>query len=296
LSRIGTAAVPVLVTALSDDAVPVRWGAARALGRIGPDAEDAVLPLGKALSDPIMQVRWASARSLLAMGPAAAAATDALAAALEDDAWVVRWAAARALGSTASGDSLGQSVSALAIALGDRDSRVCEAAAFALESIGTPAQFAIPALAQASRHGRDDQSSENCQVIDAGPAVEQVLIDNGWTVRWASVRALGVVGKGRPEIVEALAEATKDEVWQVRGVATLALGQFDGRRHPDALKLIIERVEDESSGVRRAALTALGSAGGDRARDLLLDATNDTDSAVRDAAKDALTVLEAQGD
>lgn len=294
LSRIGAPAVPALIDALSDNAVPVRWGAARALGRIGADAHDAVGPLGTALADPVMQVRWASARALLAMGETAAPAADALAGALQDDAWVVRWSAARALGSSASGSSLSQSVDALAAALADRDSRVCEAAAFALETIGPLARAAIPALQQASRHAPDE--GDECQVIDAGPAAEQILIDNGWTVRWASVRALGVVGRDDPRIMNTLMLAMQDEVWQVRGVATLALGQFNGRRYPDIVETIGNRTDDESVGVRRAALTALGNAGGSGARDIILAATDDTESAVRDAAIEALKLIDSQGE
>jgi HEAT repeat protein len=294
LSRIGPPAVPALIDALSDNAVPVRWGAARALGRIGADAHVAVGPLATALADPVMQVRWASARALLAMGATAAPAADALAGALQDDAWVVRWSAARALGSSASGSSLSQSVDALAAGLVDRDSRVCEAAAFALETIGPSAHAAIPALQQASRHTPDE--GDQCQVIDAGPAAEQVLIDNGWTVRWASVRALGVVGRDEPRIMNTLMEATQDEVWQVRGVATLALGQFNGRRYPAIVETIVNRIDDESVGVRRAALMALGNAGGTGARDIIVAATDDAESAIRDAASEALKLIDSQGE
>lgn len=288
LARMGEGAVPVLVAALSDDAVPVRWGAARALERIGPPARAAVPALGEALGDPVMQVRWAAARALLAFGPAAAPATGRLVNALGDDAWVVRWSAARALGTSAAGEYLDDAVTALSAALADRDSRVCEAAAFALEDIGPVARAALPALAAATTHGVDDDSADRCQVIDVGPAAEKVLIDSGWTVRWASVRALGVVGNGDPSIIKSLTTATQDEQWQVRGVATLALGQFDGRRYPAAIDAIVARVDDESSGVRKAAMNSLGSAGGPAARRVLRAALNDEDNVVRDAAADAL--------
>ncbi|MCH8840081.1 MAG: HEAT repeat domain-containing protein, partial [Planctomycetes bacterium] len=42
LSRIGAAAIPVLIDGLQDPALPVRWGSARALGVMGKGAIDAV--------------------------------------------------------------------------------------------------------------------------------------------------------------------------------------------------------------------------------------------------------------
>ena len=45
-------AVSELIVVLNDPDIEVRRGAARALGQIGPDAEDAVPALIKALKDP----------------------------------------------------------------------------------------------------------------------------------------------------------------------------------------------------------------------------------------------------
>ncbi|HEX6259965.1 MAG TPA: HEAT repeat domain-containing protein, partial [Woeseiaceae bacterium] len=260
LSQIGAPALPVLVEALADANLPVRWGAARALGRIGAEARPAVDALAGLLEDPAMQARWAAAKSLEAIESDAAAAIPELAAALDDDAWVVRWAAARALGAVAAEPHLDTVADSLAAALRDRDSRVCEAAAFALEQVGPGATAAIDALSAASAHGRGE-APEECQVIDVGPAAEQVLMESGWTVRWAAVRALGVVGAGRAEALSPLTAALDDDQWQVRGVATLAVGGFGELATRPVISDLVEGLDDEHPAVRKATLIALRELG-----------------------------------
>lgn len=57
-------------------------------------------------------------------------------------------------------------------------------------------------------------------MIDAaGEAAEQILLVTGWTVRWAAVRALGVVGPNNEAALGPLMQALGDDEWQVRGVA-----------------------------------------------------------------------------
>jgi len=78
LGRIGRAAVPTLVRTLQHDEPEHHASAARLLGRIGPDAEDAVSALMESLKDPNVAVRKASARALGEIGPAAARAVEPL--------------------------------------------------------------------------------------------------------------------------------------------------------------------------------------------------------------------------
>ena len=265
LSTIGKPAVPVLVDALGDPALPVRWGAVRALGRIGADAETAVPAIAGLLDDPAIQARWAAAKSLWAMGRAAADATPELVAALDDKDWVVRWSASRALGAVVAEPHLESAVTALAAGLQDRDSRVCEAAAFALEEIGPDAVSALPPLSRAATETGlveiEDETLRPCQIIDVGPAAEELLMASGWTVRWAAVRALGVVGKGRASAIEPLAAALADEQWQVRGVAALALGEF-GAPASTALAALEVARDDEIEAVRDAAAIAIAGVTG----------------------------------
>jgi HEAT repeat protein len=220
------------------------------------------------------------------------AATPALIDALRADSWVLRWSAARALGAIGSGNASGArgGVGALAKALRDGDSRICEAAAFALEEIGTKAREAVSALGEAATTSSAD--SGVCRVIDTTANAQAVDLDNGWTVRWAAVRALGVVGAGNPDALPHLKAALKDEQWQVRGVAALALGRFKAEA-PTAVQALIAALKDEHPAVRRAATLALADMGS-AARDavpLLRAAARDADAAVSEGAKLALTKL-----
>lgn len=89
LAQIGPAAIPALKEALADDKPQVRRQAARALGKMGPDAEAAVSDLTKALNDADPTVREAAAQALGKIGPAAAPAIPDLIKALEEPAPVV---------------------------------------------------------------------------------------------------------------------------------------------------------------------------------------------------------------
>jgi len=274
----------------------VRWGAVHALGRIGPAAEPAVPALAGLLEDSALQARWAAAKSLWSIGPAAAAAAPQLVDALADPDWVVRWSASRALGAVAAEPHLDATVTALAAGLQDRDSRVCEAAAFALEQIGPRGLAALPALSIAATGAGDDDAEPYCQVIDVGPAAEQLLMESGWTVRWASTRALGVVGLGRPEALPPLIAAMQDEQWSIRGIAALAVGQFKDRASPAAVAAVADALQDEHAAVRKAATMALGEIGpvARNAMSALRVVANDEDEAVRQAAAVAIASVSGQ--
>jgi HEAT repeat protein len=84
LAQIGPAAIPALKTALQDENPQVRRQAARALGKMGPDAEPAVPELTAAMNDTDAMVREAAAQALGKIGPAAAPAIPALIKAMEE--------------------------------------------------------------------------------------------------------------------------------------------------------------------------------------------------------------------
>ena len=294
LSRIGAPAIPVLVDGLQDPALPVRWGSARALGAMGEDAIDAVPALATALQDEQIMVRWAAASALWAIGTGAQRATSALIAALSDVHWIVRWSAARALGAIGVGDAPPgeESVSALAQALRDEDSRVCEGAAFSLEQIGVAAREAVSALGDAAT-GVGGTGSGACKVIDVGPTAQEVLFETGWTVRWAAVRALGVVGAGSNHALPPLTAALQDQQWQVRGVAALALGQFGNEIPEETVTVLIRQLSDDHAAVRMAVASALGEIGAAARQAVpgLRGLAEDEDAAVRAAAEAAVLKL-----
>jgi HEAT repeat protein len=64
IARCGITAVPVLVERLSDERVEARRWAAKALGAIGPEAQEANTPLRRLLSDPDQTVREEAKRAL----------------------------------------------------------------------------------------------------------------------------------------------------------------------------------------------------------------------------------------
>ena len=78
LGRIGVAAVPALIDALSNPEPAVRVKAIEVLGRMGADAKDAVPHLVKLLDDPSEAVRKAATRTLGRIGPPADQAVPAL--------------------------------------------------------------------------------------------------------------------------------------------------------------------------------------------------------------------------
>jgi len=141
-------AAPVLVQALSDPDLFVRWAAARTLGKMGPVEPTLVVPaLARLLFDRDLDVRLAAALALERIGPAAQAAVPDLIRALGASDAVEREAAARALGGI--GTTAQPAVPALAAALSDVDPRVRQIAAEVLGRFGPRAASAEPALRRA---------------------------------------------------------------------------------------------------------------------------------------------------
>lgn len=96
LATLGKPAVPRLIAAMEHDEVRMR--AAMILGRIGPEAEEAIPALTEALKDPRSEVRREAVFALGAIGPAAAPAVPQITELLQDPDMNVRYAAAYALG------------------------------------------------------------------------------------------------------------------------------------------------------------------------------------------------------
>jgi len=119
------------------------------------------------------------------------------------------------------------------------------------------------------------------------------LLDTGWTVRWAAVRALGVVGAGSKDALPALTAALQDEEWSVRGVAALALGQFGNEAPEETITALINGLGDDDAPVRMAAANALGEIGVGASHALpdLRSLQEDEDARVRTAAEEAVLKL-----
>jgi HEAT repeat protein len=150
LETLGAEASPasaVLAKALREDADPfVRWGAARALGKMAPDQLDAVPALAKALEDKDDDVRQTAPIALARFGPAAKPAVAALAAAVKRDDGL-RLSALKAL--AAVGAAAAPAADAAAAALADPDAEVRVAAADALARMGSLKDGPVTALRKA---------------------------------------------------------------------------------------------------------------------------------------------------
>ncbi len=155
-----------------DTSPSVRWSAAVALGKIGPDAKAAVPALIEALKDENSEMRRRVAVALGNIGPDAKAAVPALIEALKDENKNVRDSAAVALGTL--GPDAKAAVPVLIEALKDEGMVVRREAAGALGEIGPDAKAVVPALIAA-------------------------LKDEDWRVRGQAAEALGRIQKRKQE-------------------------------------------------------------------------------------------------
>lgn len=153
LEQAGAPGVPRLVVALGSADSAVRWRAARALGRLGPLACEAVPAIGAVVArDPDRQARVIAAESLGWIGDCARLAVPALVTRARDDDGDMRSSAALALGRIGWGDD--EAVLALIESLKDPRADVRASAASALGQMGPEAKEAVPALLEALQDAR----------------------------------------------------------------------------------------------------------------------------------------------
>jgi RNA polymerase sigma factor (sigma-70 family) len=172
LETMGGDAAPAaesLVKALEDDNSFVRWGAARALGKMAPRGATVAVPaLGKCLDDSNNDVRLTAVAALERFGPAAAAAVPQLVRELERSKdFATRLALIRALGAT--GKEAGPAVAALSTALTDADKQVRVGAARALGKLGPVAQSARNSLLRALSDPEPDVRQAAAEALLAVP-------------------------------------------------------------------------------------------------------------------------------
>jgi HEAT repeat protein len=242
-------AVPRLIGLLKSRDPHLRGGAAYALGRIGPFAREALLPLTALLSDEKANIRPRAAEAIDRMsGPEAKEAVPALTAALKDavehlagdeEARQLRTHLARALGKV--GPEARPAVAPLGKLLEDRNVYGRTAAAEALGLIGPDARAAGPAL---TARLQDSDSTVRIQAalalfrVEQSPKAVPVLVgifdnDKKPRARIQAAQALGDIGPAAKEAVPSLREAALNDTTQ--GV----MGRFEVRRAAqEALKKI----------------------------------------------------------
>ncbi|HEX6260783.1 MAG TPA: HEAT repeat domain-containing protein, partial [Woeseiaceae bacterium] len=91
-----------------------------------------------------------------------------------------------------------------------------------------------------------------------------------------------------------LTAALDDDQWQVRGVATLAIGGFGELATRPVISDMAEGLDDEHPAVRKATLIALRELGSPAAFTVtaVRAAVDDADEAVREAARATLREFE----
>ena len=222
LANIGGPAVPALIKALDAKDAATRRGAAMALGKIGPRAKPAALPLAALAKDEDTLVRIEAVTALARIDPAAGAPHAARL--LTDRDYAVRHAAAKALGEC--GPAAKPALSALETAPRAERQEVRRAAFDALGRIGPQA---IPVLVRALSGATDA------------------------TGRAFAARALGKTG---PKAVEPLAAALTDKAPQVRREAAWSLAEI-GPAARSAAAALKKAASDDDYVVRVAAAEVL---------------------------------------
>ena len=266
--------------------------AARALGKIGPNARAAVAPLIEALADPDGTVRYEAVEALGAIGPDAAPAVPALVRALDDRDQSRRGKAAEALGQIGAaavpslievvhrpdpelrchaitalggaGPVAAAAISDLVRALADPDEQIRTAAAAGLGQIGhgPEAAVAIPGLI-AAQHDSDRVVRQRATAAlgefgtsDARiiPTLAAAMRDRDRPVRFAARESLQAIGMPAFAALRAL---LREDDHEVRDDAALVLARIADPEHKCSENETDEQARGRVKAPRAALLAAL---------------------------------------
>jgi HEAT repeat protein len=276
--------MPDLLRGMRSPMTDIRNRAARALGRLGLLARDAIPNLVNALNDPEAAVRESAAHSIGLMG---AEAIPHLIVMLHHQDKYVRRNAVWALGKL--GSAASSAVPNLCHALRDADPRVASGAAQALGSLGVEANEAIPALTEAMRGTNIvlcRLASKALSMIGpaALPSLMAHLRHRDPFVRGEAALAIGWMGTSGLPAVAGLVECLR--MGQPDNLDTAMLIAHNG-----AAPIAPPTPEDNS---RMFAAQALGRIGPFAAHSVpaLKLATKDTHEQVRQAAEVALRLIQ----
>jgi HEAT repeat protein len=256
LGRMGRNAQPAildLIHALQDPNSDVQEAAAEALRQIG---EESVPALIDTLKDQRPEVRAAAAHGLAHLGPSARPAVKDLIRALEDDDRRVREFATGALGNLGA-----DAVEDLIRASNTHNEEVRENAAIALANIGQPS---VPRLLGELVTGNPEIRASAAHALghvagrvsskEAFYALLGTLHDPDIKVRNAGVQALVNIG---PKAVPSLIESLKDPAPEVRVLASTSLERIGAAKQ--SIPRLMDVLKDSNPDVRVAAAHALVS-------------------------------------
>jgi HEAT repeat protein len=216
LTRIGPAAIPPLILALSGDDTPLRAGAAKALGGMGPAAKEAIPELIANLKHGDNDVQ----REVI----------DALA----------------SIGADAKPPVI--------MALAGKEARERSAAAMALAGMGRSAQDAAPAMFE--QLARESDTSVRVSLLTALPKVGadpntlvprliDALKDQNDSIRHAAVNGLLSFPSARKQIVESLTALLRDANKDLSQRAAYVVGRF-GVAAASAVPVLLEIIARQS--------------------------------------------------
>jgi HEAT repeat protein len=304
--------LPVATVALADADAEVRRRGAEAVRQAALNFLDSILlpvsldfpppdrPLTQDESQRIKDYRAEVGHERQLLEPLAQALTDqvpALGKAVDDDNLRVSSAAGEALESLAAGRrKLARRVSTLPVLPGE------DAVPRRTDPLGERLKAAVPSLAKRLSTAQEPGArlvplyALEALEADAAPAAPQVvkaLDDKDPFVRWAAVRALGVMGlKGEPaeKAVAGLAPRLTDDSGDVRTSAAVALQRYGpaAAGAAAALAAVVKGDDPEMRLLAVLALEAVGPPAGKEAGAALVQALKADESLVRAAAARAL--------
>lgn len=278
LAWIGSAAMPAVFAALSDERDLVRAGAARATGFLydsvsapitNPPDEKVVAALTDRLTDSSAQVRENSARALgeLAFSryvdkESKSAMIAPLISALTDDQTVVRKEAASALEEF--GDEAAEAVPMLVELLQNDNRDVSWSATSTLSEIGESASDAFPAILEVFRNDTGTTRRHAKSVLysiaphhpDAVPALMECLQHDDAMVRVEAGSLLLALDIDPHRVIPAIVKALNTPDISARMSATAILRQYSS--HPAtiaAVPALIRWIEEDSDSREDAAFT-----------------------------------------
>ncbi len=219
LGQIPPAAIPALADLLGNKDYGVRHAAAKAFGKIGPDAKAAIRALTELLKDKREDVPYYAILALGSIGPDAETAVPALTELLKEE--CVRHAAAESLGKI--GPAAKAAIPGLTELLKDKDESVRRVAAEALGRIG-PAAI---------------------------PLVSDLLDDEDHDTRGAAIQALGQIGAAAVPTLMGLLKNEDDRL-----DAAEALGNV-GPRARMAIPSLVELIKGQNVPGRKRVADAI---------------------------------------
>lgn len=292
----------ILRIALDTDDARKRYNTVIRLGKLGPDAAKATVPvLIDCLKDKEGEVRREAAKSLGRLGSAARSAVHALTLSLKNAAPEKKNREVTYVGTTRQlVRESDRNTPTISVPGFPEDSEMVQACAEALGRIRPDAKGLVAAMRVALRDLDEGvRWAALCACAnsdqDAGelaPILLVLLRDKEAAVRELAAEVLGKSGAGPKQILSPLTAALKDPVAFVRLSATEALGNMGSKAKPSSPALIVA-LKDEDTRVRKAAVRSLRKIGSPdkQAIAALVSVLGDEEESVREAAVHVLAAF-----